>query len=72
MCELEPEGGVRWEKLFQAEKNHMCYVTIGGRKEYILLFCGTERGSARLENRAPVSKSRERNEGQPMVREGFL
>lgn len=42
-------------------ENHMRYVTAGEQR----IHCapgGTERGSVRLENRAPVSKSRERNE----------
>lgn len=37
-----------------------------------MLLRGTERGLERLENRAPMNKGRERDETQPMVREGFL
>lgn len=71
MCELGLEGGVRWEKVFQAEKTTRVLTPLGS-KEYILFLGGTERGSVRLGNRAPVRKSRERKEAQPMVREGFL
>lgn len=71
MRDLEPERGVRWERVFQAEKI-TCATSPLGRKDYILLLRGTERGLVRLENRVPVNKSRERDEAQPMVREGFL
>lgn len=71
MHELEPEGGVKWERVLQAEKI-TCAMSPLGRKGYILLLRGTERGLVRLENRAPMNESRERDEAQPMVREGFL
>lgn len=65
------EGGVRSEGEFQAEET-TCAMPPLGRKEYILLLRGTESSSVRLQNRAPVRKSRKTGEAQPMVTEGFL